>query len=93
MIIVGPQMNSFLTRCNMGFPSEDCRIYDIHYMWPILLVQTLLCLIVIAIKSIMVRRAYSLYWYLHEFKSPLLKYIHEGRYLHIDIPADNAKSQ
>ncbi|KAK8804996.1 hypothetical protein WA171_006961, partial [Blastocystis sp. BT1] len=33
MIIVCPQMNSFLTKCNMGFPSEDCRIYDIHYMW------------------------------------------------------------
>ena len=75
MIIILPQMDAFHSKCEMGYPSEDCRIYDIHSMWPVLLTQTILCMIVLVIKWVMVRTAYSLYWILHAHKSPLLETI------------------
>ena len=75
MLIILPQMDSFHSKCEMGYPSEDCRIYDIHSMWPVLLTQTILCVVVLVIKCTMVRTAYSLYWNLHEHRSPLLETI------------------
>ena len=56
----------------MTFPSEDCRIYDINYMWPILLIQFILCIIVVVIRVIMFIFAYKLYKLLNVFYSPLL---------------------
>lgn len=38
----------------------------------VLLTQSILCVVVLAIKCVMVRIAYSLYWVLHEHESPLL---------------------
>ena len=88
MIIVIPQMGTFLSRCQMSFPSEDCRIYDLGHMWPILLVQSALCAIVVAIKIVMIKRSYHLYLLLHEYKSPLLNYITQGKYLKIEMPVE-----
>ena len=68
-------MQSFYTTCIMGFPVEDCSIYNIQKMWKIILLQSVLCSVVIGIKIVMIRRAYALYLNLHELKSPLLRVI------------------
>ena len=88
MAIILPQMKTFHSQCVAGFPSEDCRIYDIGYMWPILVTQTILDLIVVAIKSEMLRKAYHLYRFLHEYKSPLLNVIDGGRHFQITLPEE-----
>ena len=88
MIIILPQMNSFHSKCEMGYPSEDCRIYDIHFMWPVLLTQSILCVVVLAIKCVMVRIAYSLYWVLHEHKSPLLSTIANCSDANVCVPIE-----
>lgn len=65
-------MSSFHSNCMMTFPSEDCRIYDIHYMWPILLIQFILCVAVVAIRVFMFIYTYRLYKLLNVCYSPLL---------------------
>ena len=86
MIIITPQMSSFYTNCLMGFPVEDCRIYDISYMWPILLTQSILCMISIGIKYITIKTSYQIYILLHEFKSPLLSYITKDKFTYLSFP-------
>ena len=79
-------MYSFHSNCLMGFSIEDCRIYDISYMWPILFIQFLLCTIVLIIKIIMIKRAYRLYILFHEFRSPFLLYLQEKTRIKIELP-------
>lgn len=87
MVVVVPQMHAFHQQCVAGFPTEDCRIYDIGYMGPILLSQTILDLVVVAIKTDMFRKAHHLYLLLHEYKSPLLRVIGGERFLQLRLPA------
>ena len=86
MIIIIPQMSTFYTNCLMGFPVEDCRIYDISYMWPILLTQSILCMISIGIKCNTIKMSYQIYILLHEFKSPLLSYFTKDKYISFSFP-------
>ena len=65
-------MGSFHSNCLMTFPSEDCRIYDIHYMWSVLLIQFILCIAVVAIRVFMFIYTYRLYRLLNLYYSPLL---------------------
>lgn len=86
MGIIIPQMKSFYTNCLMGFPLEECRIYDIAYMWPILVIQSCLCTVMIIIKTIMIRKTYRLYILFHEFRSPLLTFIKSEVHTKIELP-------
>lgn len=86
MIIIIPQMKTFYTNCLMGFPLEECRIYDYSYMWPILSIQSILCLIALGIKTITIRKTYKLYILFHEYRSPLLPYLHNEISTRIELP-------
>ena len=72
MLIVLPQMTSFYSSCLLTFPVEDCRIYEFEFMWPILLSQFLLCVVVIMVKIMMFRSAHRLYRLLLTYGAPLL---------------------
>lgn len=70
----------------MGFPLEECRIYDYSYMWPILSIQSILCLIALGIKTITIGKTYKLYILFHEYRSPLLQYLHSEICTRIELP-------
>lgn len=93
MVLVVPQMSAFHQQCVAGFPMEDCRIYDFGYMWPILLSQLILDLVVVAIKIDMFRKTHRLYLLLHEYKSPLLRVIGGERFLQLHLPAIQPKEK